>query len=154
RRRSSTLITMENAPTLYRDGRLYSAADPQATALLVRDGKIAWIGASADAPASGARVVDLGGALVTPAFVDAHVHSTDTGVVLLGLDLAGTGSSAEVLDRVAAHVAGLPSDAVVVGHGWDESTWTEQTPPSAAELDRAGGGRAVYLSQASVHSAV
>ena len=145
---------METTPTtLYRDGRLYSAADPQATALLVRDGTIAWIGSSADAPAAD-RTVDLGGALVTPAFVDAHVHSTDTGVVLLGLDLAGSRSSGEVLDRVAAHVAGLPADAVVVGHGWDESTWSEQTPPTAAELDRAGGGRAVYLSQVSVHSAV
>jgi predicted amidohydrolase YtcJ len=144
---------MENTPTLYRGGRIYSAADPQATALLVRDGKIEWIGASADAP-SAPSTVDLDGALVTPAFVDAHVHSTDTGVVLLGLDLAGARSAGEVLDRVSAHVAGLPSDAVVVGHGWDESTWVEQIPPSAPELDRAGGGRSVYLSQVSVHSAV
>ncbi len=91
---------------------------------------------------------------MTPAFVDAHIHATDTGIVLLGLDLAGTRSAADVLDRVASHAADLPADAVVVGHGWDESSWSEQTPPSAAELDRAGGGRSVYLSQVSVHSAV
>jgi predicted amidohydrolase YtcJ len=144
---------MKTPSTLYRDGRVYSPADPQATALLVRDGAIAWLGATADAP--GADVtVDLDGALVTPAFVDAHIHATDTGIVLLGLDLAGTRSATDVLDRLAAHAAGLPSDAIVVGHGWDESAWPDQTPPSAAELDRAAGGRSVYLSQVSVHSAV
>ncbi len=140
--------------TLYRDARVYNAAVPRATALLVRDGKVAWLGDDADAPAGVARTVDLDGALVTPAFVDAHVHSTDTGVVLLGLDLSGTRSAGDVLDLLTAHAADLPADAVVVGHGWDESTWADQTPPSAPELDRAGGGRSVYLSQVSVHSAV
>ncbi len=121
--------------------------------MLVRGTTIDWIGAAADAPAAD-RTIDLGGALVTPAFVDAHVHTTDTGIGLLGLDLAGTRSAAEVLDRLSAHAATLPADAIVVGHGWDESTWVEQRPPSAPELDRAGGGRSVYLSQVSVHSAV
>jgi predicted amidohydrolase YtcJ len=144
---------MTTPSTLYRSGRIYSAADPQATALVVRDGRIAWLGADADAPSSEV-TVDLDGALVTPAFVDAHVHATDTGIVLLGLDLSGTRSATEVLDRVASHVSALPADAVVVGHGWDESSWPDQTPPSATELDRAGAGRSVYLSQVSVHSAV
>lgn len=139
--------------TLYRNARVYSPADPAATALLVRDGRIGWLGADPDAPAADA-AVDLGGALVTPAFVDAHVHTTDTGITLSGVDLAGVGGRAEVLDAVAKHAAGLPGDAVVLGHGFDESTWADQRPPTAAELDRAGGGRVVYLSQASVHSAV
>lgn len=138
---------------LYRNGRVYSPADPTATALLVSGGEVAWLGTDADAPAADA-VVDLDGALVTPAFVDAHVHTTDTGIVLLGLDLAGTRSAADVLDRVAAHAGRLPADAVVLGHGWDESGWPVRQPPSAAELDRAAGGRRVYLAQASVHSAV
>jgi predicted amidohydrolase YtcJ len=139
--------------TLYKSGRIYSAADPTATAMLVRDGRIAWLGTDADAPSADV-VVDLGDALVTPAFVDAHVHSTDTGIVLLGLDLAGTRSRTEMLDRLASHSASLPADAIVVGHGWDESQWSDQRPPSASELDRAGSGRSVYLSQVSVHSAV
>jgi len=139
--------------TLFRGGRIYSPADPGATALLMSGDRISWLGPDSDAPSADV-TVDLDGALVTPAFVDAHVHSTDTGIVQLGLDLSGAASAAEVLDRLAAHAATLPVDAVVVGHGWDESNWTDQTPPSAAELDRAGGGRSTYLSQASVHSAV
>ena len=139
--------------TLYRGGHVYSPADPTATAIVVANDRIAWLGGDADAPAADV-TVDLDGALVAPAFVDAHVHATDTGIVALGLDLSGTISAADVLDRVAAHAATLPGDAIVVGHGWDESSWSIQTPPSAAELDRAGGGRPTYLSQVSVHSAV
>jgi predicted amidohydrolase YtcJ len=139
--------------TLYRGGRIYSAAAPGATALLVRDGRIAWLGADGEAPPAD-EVMELDGALVTPAFVDAHVHATDTGLTLAGLELSGTRSAAEVLDGVAAFALTLPADGVVLGHGWDESTWAVGVPPSAGELDRASGGRLVYLSQASIHSAV
>jgi predicted amidohydrolase YtcJ len=140
--------------TLYRGGRVYGAADPRATALLVDGDRVRWVGLDAEVAADS--TVELNGALVTPAFVDAHVHATDTGLTLGGLDLAATRSAGEVLDAVAAFASGLPSDAVVLGHGWDDSTWAagSRQPPGAAELDRAGGGRMVYLSQASIHSAV
>ncbi|HEU4426074.1 MAG TPA: amidohydrolase family protein, partial [Pilimelia sp.] len=84
-----------------------------------------------------------------------HVHSTDTGLTLSGLDLSGTRSAAAVCDAVAAFAAALPADAVVLGHGWDDSTWPDgaRRPPTAVELDRAAAGRRVYLSQASMHSA-
>ncbi|GAA0497577.1 amidohydrolase [Paractinoplanes deccanensis] len=138
---------------LYTHGRFYSPADPRATAMLVRDGRIAWLGSSDDTP-SAAATVDLGGALVTPAFVDAHLHATDTGLAAEGLDLSGVRSAGELLGAVAAFARTRPADGVVHGHGWDESTWAEQTPPTAEELERAGEGRRVYLSQASVHSAL
>ncbi|OLB76271.1 MAG: amidohydrolase [Actinobacteria bacterium 13_2_20CM_2_71_6] len=139
--------------TLYRTGRVHSPADPQATALLVRDGHIAWLGASADAPFADT-IVDLDGCLVTPAFVDAHVHTTSTGMAQLGLDLSGTRSAGEVLERLAKHAAELPADAVVIGHGWDESAWPVREPPSAEALGRAAEGRQVYLSRVDKHSAV
>ncbi|RKN41490.1 amidohydrolase [Micromonospora endolithica] len=144
---------MMNPSTLYRGGVLHCPADPRATALLVRDGRIAWLGADADAPVAD-QVVELDGALVTPAFVDAHVHATDTGLVLSGLDLSGVRSAGELVDAVAAFAAGLPGDAVVLGHGWDESSWADRRLPDAVGLDRAAGGRRVYLSQASIHSAL
>ncbi|MDG4751625.1 MULTISPECIES: amidohydrolase [Micromonospora] len=144
---------MTNPSTLYRGGVLHCPADPSATALLVRDGRIAWLGTDAEAPRAD-RVVELGGALVTPAFVDAHVHATDTGLALSGLDLSAVRSAGELLDGVSAFAAGLPGDAVVLGHGWDESAWADRALPDAVALGRAAGGRRVYLSQASIHSAL
>jgi predicted amidohydrolase YtcJ len=140
--------------TLYRGGRIHSPTDPRATALLVADdGAVAWVGADPDAPAAD-QTVDLDGALVTPAFVDAHVHTTDTGLAETGLDLSGTRSAAQLLDAVAGAADRLPADAVVLGQGWDESTWDDPTPPDAAALDRAASGRMVYAAQASIHSAL
>ena len=140
--------------TLFRGGQVYTPADPFATALLVDGDRVAWVG-SDDASTGFAAdtVVELDGALVTPAFVDAHVHSTATGLALTGLDLTGARSLTEILDAVTTRASALPGDAVVLGHGWDETSWPERRAPTAAELDRAGGGRRVYLSRVDVHSA-
>jgi predicted amidohydrolase YtcJ len=139
--------------TLYRGGRVHSPTDPHATALLVDGDTVTWIGGDADAPAAD-RTVALDGALVTPAFVDAHVHTTDTGLAVTGLDLSGVRSAGQLLDAVAAAAGALSADAVVLGQGWDESTWDEPVPPAAAALDRAAGGRMLYAAQASMHSAL
>ena len=48
--------------TLYRNGSVYSAADPFATAMLVDGDTVAWVGsehAAASLPDSRMRVVDL-----------------------------------------------------------------------------------------------
>jgi predicted amidohydrolase YtcJ len=140
--------------TLYRDGRVRTPDHPAATGLLVRGGAIAWVGDRAAAPVDEAdAVVDLAGALVTPAFVDAHVHATSTGLMLTGLDLTGATSLADCLRLVEAAGRGARG-GVVLGHGWDETTWPEHRPPTRQELDRASYGGVVYLSRVDVHSAV
>ena len=144
---------------LLRGGDVYSPADPFATALLVQDGQVAWVG-SDGAAESYARdadlVVELEGALVTPAFVDAHVQATSTGLALTGLDLTGCPDMAEALRRITAFVRAQPAAArergVLMGHGWDETGWPEGRPPTLAEFDRACEGAAVYLSRTDVHS--
>lgn len=142
--------------TLLRGGPVHAPGVPSATAMLVVDGVIAWVGPERGAAVhadSADLVVDLHGALVTPGFVDAHVHHTATGLTVVGLDLRGVPSCAALLDRVAAEaraVRGRP----IVGHGWDESLWSDPRLPSRQELDRASWGSFVYLSRVDVHSAV
>jgi predicted amidohydrolase YtcJ len=142
---------------LLRGGTVYSPADPFATAMVVDAGTIAWIGSegAADSFAGGVdEVVGLDGALVTPAFTDAHVHTTATGLAFTGLDLTPARSLADVLARIRSYADGHPGARVLLGHGWDETRWPEGRPPSVAELDRAAGGRPLYLSRADGHSAV
>ncbi|MEW2048552.1 amidohydrolase [Streptomyces sp. NPDC005476] len=151
----------EHAPlpktVLLRRGEVHSPADPFATAMVVERGQVAWVGSegAADAFADGVdEVVDLDGALVTPAFTDAHVHTTSTGLALTGLDLSPASSLEAALARVRAFAAARPQDTVLLGHGWDASRWPEGRPPRRDELDEATGGRPLYLSRIDVHSAV
>ena len=141
---------------LYRGGSIYSAADPFATAMVVDGGTIGWLGSeeAADAQIAGVdEVVDLEGALVTPAFVDGHAHTTDTGIALTGVHLAGARSLGEALALVES-ASRASRGRPVLGHGWDETAWPEGRPPTRADLDRASHGGVVYLSRVDVHSAV
>ncbi|MFZ8981837.1 MAG: amidohydrolase family protein, partial [Candidatus Nanopelagicales bacterium] len=140
---------------LLRGGHVYAAQDPFATAMLVADGRIAWIGDDEGASvysADAESVIDLRGAFVAPAFVDAHVHLTSTGLTLTGLDLSGVVSAGDALARIAS--AAQATSGVLIGHGWDESAWPEGRPPSREELDACVGDTAVYLSRVDVHSAL
>ncbi|MEO8107737.1 MAG: amidohydrolase family protein [Actinomycetes bacterium] len=142
--------------TLYRGGRVYSTAEPFATALVVDGEQIAWVGsdAAADVHADGVdSVVELDDAFVAPAFVDAHVHVTSTGLHLSGLDLSKAATLGEALDLVERNSRKVRG-GVVLGHGWDETRWPEARPPRRDELDRASYGGVVYLSRVDVHSCV
>ncbi|MFF4699516.1 amidohydrolase [Streptomyces chattanoogensis] len=142
---------------LLRGGEVHSPADPFATAMVVEGDRIAWVGeeGAADSFADGVdEVVHLEGALVTPAFTDAHVHTTATGLALTGLDLAGAANLSDALARIRAYAAARPADRVLLGHGWDSGDWPEGRPPSRTELDAATGGRPLYLTRVDVHSAV
>ena len=83
-------------------------------------GRIGWLGEAGEAPTAG-RVVAGDGALLTPAFVDAHVHATATGLSLTGLDLHASSSLREAVAAVAGHARS--TDGIVLGTGWDETGW-------------------------------
>ncbi|WP_069173189.1 amidohydrolase [Streptomyces griseus] len=153
----STAPQSEHRTVLLRGGDVHSPADPFATAMVVERGHVAWVGSegAADAFAGGVdEVIDLEGALVTPAFTDSHVHTTSTGLALTGLDLSGARSLADALHLLRAYAKREAGQRVVLGHGWDATRWPEQRPPSRAELDEAAAGLPVYLPRVDVHSAV
>ncbi len=141
--------------TLYRNGRIYTPSHPCATALAVQDGRVAWIGTEADAVGfcESVPTIDLRGSWVTPAFVDAHVHATATGLALHGLDVSGCRSESELLDALAAHAAAHPGQPIL-GHGWDETRWPAGHAPRTPQLDACVGETPVYLTRVDAHSAV
>ncbi len=148
-------------PTLYRNGVLYAAGRPPghpATSLLVAGEQVVWVGDDAMPgvrPRRDVAVVDLQGALVTPAFVDAHVHCTATGLALTGLDLRGRAA--------AARTSSVRSQRATRAAGGGRSSAAGGTRPSGPndrrarlrrELDRASYGGVVYLARVDVHSAL
>jgi predicted amidohydrolase YtcJ len=125
--------------------------DRAGRAVHVVDGRIAWLGAAGEAPGAD-RTVAGEGALLTPAFVDAHVHATATGLALSGLDLHSSSSLASAVREVAAHAVATPT-GIVLGTGWDETGWPEGRGITRTDVDAAVGDRPAYLARVDVHSA-
>jgi predicted amidohydrolase YtcJ len=124
--------------------------------MLTSGDRVVWVGDDHGAAArvdEADTIVELRGRLVTPGFVDAHVHLARTGFALQSLDLSSTSRLAEALDALAAY-ARSHTGAVLFAHGWDESRWPERRPFTGAELDAAVGGRVAYASRVDSHSAV
>ncbi|MFZ3572831.1 amidohydrolase [Streptomyces sp. BH097] len=128
---------------------------PEAEALAVRDGRIVWLGDDADADGwtgPGTRVLDAGGRLVLPGFIDAHNH------VRLGSDdacvqLAGATSLSEIHDRIAAWRERNPDAAWIEAEAFDYSALPDGRMPTAADLDPATGDTPAMVLSYDVHTA-
>ncbi|HET7666305.1 MAG TPA: amidohydrolase family protein [Mycobacterium sp.] len=140
--------------TLLLNGRVHSPAMPDATAMAVSDGIVAWLGSDhlGRQQFPDAQMIDLDGGFLAPAFVDSHVHVTSTGLTLAGLDLRAATSLRHCLELVADYIHAHP-DGPIWAHGWDESRWPAKVAPSTDALDAVVGDRPAYLARVDVHSA-
>jgi predicted amidohydrolase YtcJ len=137
------------------------AGDTTAEAVLVRGGRIAFVGAAADLPAApGVPVIDLKGATLFPGFTDGHAHLDGIGWRELTLNLEGSTSVVDAMARLTAWAAAHP-DGPIIGRGWIETRWPESGTPesgggprflTAADLDAAAPGRVVLLGRADGHA--
>lgn len=128
---------------LLRNGVLYANGPQPLSSMLIVDDRIAWIGHDVEMHDAD-RVIDLDGRVVVPAFVDAHVHATATGLAMVPCSVD---HPSQLLDRFH------PSAEVVLGHGWDDTTWPSGWF-SRADLDNRVGNTLVYASRIDVHSAI
>lgn len=138
---------------LLRDVRALTMREdrPRAHTVGVLGGHIVGVGEEVEG-ASARRVVDGGGAVLTPGFADAHNHMVWFGLSLAEMDLSTCRTLDEVYDAVAERAARLPSDAWVIGSQYDDFVLGGH--PDRAALDRAGGGRPVWLKHRSAHMCV
>ncbi|MFE3449512.1 amidohydrolase [Nonomuraea sp. NPDC059194] len=96
--------------------------------------------------------LDCSGAVVVPGFGDAHNHMAWFGQSLGELDLADAATLDQAYEAVARRAAALPADAWVVGSGYDDTVMGAH--PHRDGLDRAAGGRPVWLKHRSGHMCV
>jgi predicted amidohydrolase YtcJ len=109
------------------------AGRPRAEAVAVRGNRIVAVGATAEVRAlvgPKTRVLDLAGRTVVPGFDDSHAHLLGIGFARLDVDLVGTRSYAEVVERVAAAVKGRRPGEWIRGRGWHEGKWDAPAPGS------------------------
>ncbi|MEO0548754.1 MAG: amidohydrolase [Pseudomonadota bacterium] len=98
--------------------------------------------------------INLDGAVMYPGFTDAHIHLLGIGQRELTLDLAGTGSVAELVDRIEAEIESAATGAIIFGRGWIETGWPEDRMPLASDLDPVAPDNPVILIRADGHALV
>ena len=115
----------------------------------IRDGLISEIGTgTAETPA--ARTITATGRLLTPGFVDAHVHTTFGGQESLACDLSQADGLDEALDTVRLHLG--RTEGWVTGGGWSMADFPGGAP-TANILDEVTANRPTILLSADHHSA-
>jgi predicted amidohydrolase YtcJ len=149
----------KRADTLFTNGNVYTGnpRQPRAQAIAVAGDRIVFVGSNQEGQAfsgPGARVVDLAGRTVVPGLADAHVHLAGVGQREMSLNLEGTQSLKEMLDRLAARVAQARPGAWVTGRGWIETFWTPPVFPTRWDLDKVSPRNPVYISRADGHGGV
>ena len=139
---------------LIHGGTIYTgdAAQPTAEQVIVRDGRIVSVGPeTAVAGPADMQVIDLKGATLFPGFTDGHAHLDGIGWREMTLNLEGSASVVEAMQRLSDWARAHP-EGVIVGRGWIETHWPEKRFLTAADLDAAAPGRVVLLSRADGHA--
>ncbi|MEL6692085.1 MAG: amidohydrolase [Pseudomonadota bacterium] len=144
--------------TVFTGGTIYTGVgDQTADAVTIDDaGRIVAVSppSSQDWSEEEVTLIDLGGAVMFPGFVDGHAHLLGIGERELTLNLEGTASISELVNRIEAQVQGLPAEKVVFGRGWIETGWPEGRMPSASDLDAVSPDNPVILTRADGHALV
>jgi predicted amidohydrolase YtcJ len=96
---------------------------------------------------------DLEGAWVIPGLTDAHAHLYNLGLSLTRVDLRGTVSAADCVERAREMERCLADGAWLGGRAWDQNDWADQIFPTRDILDAAFGDRPVYFRRVDGHAA-
>ena len=163
----SAICKAQSPDTLYLHGHILTGAHlsgpdnsktpAQVSALAVFATKIIAIGSDSKIlklRGPNTQVVDLAGAFVVPGFNDAHTHIASAGQQKLTVDLDGTKSLAEMLDRIRGYTASASPGQWIVGAGWDHTLWPSKTLPTRTDLDTVTAGHPAVFFRTDGHIVV
>ncbi len=121
-------------------GRIWTAdpARPWAESAAIRDGRILAVGSEADirktvGPAT--EILDAGGGLVLPGFIDSHVHFVNGGFSATNVELRDAESKAEFVRRIAEKAKSLPKGEWILNGEWDHQRFNPVELPRREWID-------------------
>ena len=123
-------------------------------AMQFSDGKVDRLFTEGEALPDDADIVQIDGqgkTLLT-GLVDAHGHVLSYGLSLLRVDLTGTQSEREAVERIRAFREANGSLEWIQGRGWNQVLWDSNEFPSAQSLDEFFGDTPVWLSRVDGHA--
>ena len=127
-----------------------------AQAMAIKDGVIVALGTDAEITAAytGQEKIDAKGQAVYPGFIDAHAHFVGYGKSLFQVDLFGTTSWEEAVERVKIFAAAHPELTWIEGRGWDQNKWPGKKYPTNALLNTLFPNTPVVLQRIDGHAAI
>jgi len=140
---------------LLTNARVYTldAQNRTADTIVVRGGRVAFVGQRDDVnPAAGEEIVDLGGRIVLPGFVDSHAHLISLARGGMSLNVSGASSVEVIAGKVSEAAASRPTGTWITGRGWDQSCWPGGAFPTAAALSVAAPQHPVALTRIDGHA--
>lgn len=118
---------------------------------------------------TGKETQDASGQFIFPGFIDAHCHFYGYGKGLQEIDLVGSRSFEEVVERVKEFTVQhdqtpqlnatgdgsyAASDEWIIGRGWDQNDWDVKEYPNKAKLDSLFPNKPVLLTRVDGHAAL
>lgn len=140
-------------------GKIYTLDDsrPEAGGVAIRGGKVAYVGEADEARRAvgpRAEVIDLGGRVALPGFVESHSHPIFYGRYLEEVDCRYSRSLGDIVDALRIRARETPPGQWVVGNGYDHTLLKESRHPTRRELDRASGEHPILLRNITGHNLV
>jgi predicted amidohydrolase YtcJ len=109
---------------------------PKAQSFAVKDNLIIGIGTSKEINEQfqSKNTLDVDGKTILPGLIDAHCHFRNLAFFMQTVDLSGTTSFEEVIERVVAFQKDKNAE-FIIGRGWDQNDWAIKEYPTKKELD-------------------
>jgi hypothetical protein len=146
----------ERADSIYNNCRIYTMDSDStiAEAMAITGDKIVGIGTREyiERKFRAKTVIDLGGKTVLPGLIDAHCHLFGLGLARMTVDVSGTHSEDEALEKIARQVAVTRPEQWIRGRGWDQNEWQTKLFPTKKSLDRIASQNPVYLVRVDGHA--
>lgn len=125
--------------------------------MAIKDGKIVAIGPENEILNKyqfiAKEIIDAKKQPIYPGFIDAHCHFVGYAQNLKQVDLVGTKSFNEVIDRVQKFAKNNDTEWIV-GRGWDQNDWEVKEFPTRFELDKLFPDKPVFLTRIDGHAAI
>lgn len=123
-------------------------------AVVFGDGKILEIGEFPylERKYPGSEIIDGAGNVLLPGLIDAHGHVLGLGYSQLEVNLTGTESLEEALERIYSYYQKYPDAQWILGRGWNQTHWVDSGFPTAKDLDAIISDKPIWLKRTDSHA--